>query len=223
MDSLARPQFRQSGLYLSGLIFLFFLGFYLFTAKGLLSVGDSKIHFLTARSIVETGSTAIDCQLSERFVQTGPDGKCYAKYELGLPISTVPFYWLARLLAGPSPATVEGASLQKLIVGVFGQVVMAATCAVVFLFARTISGSRQLAYETAILFGITTLAWPYASLLLSQPLVGLLLLVAVYLLVAGRTDSIQATLVAGIALGWACFVRLDTVVPGRSHWRLPAV
>jgi len=141
-----------------------------------------------------------------------PDNQCYSRYEPGLAISAVPFYWLAHTLVGSSSDPLIGSSIQQLIVSTFSQVVMAGTCALVFLFALHISGSRRHAIEIALLFGITTLAWPYASLFLSQPLVGLLLLAAVFLLVSSDRNSYLHTLIAGVALGWACLVRMDTVV-----------
>ena len=191
--------------------FVFFLGFYLFTAKGILTVADSQVNFQTTRALVETRSLAIDCRIKNEFIQTAPDGRCYSKYDLGLVISSVPFYILARLFFGPDPADPNTLSMVKLFVSTFNQFVTAATCAILYVFAYRLCGSKRQSLSLVLLFGISTIAWPYASLFLSQPLVALLLLAAVLCLANLEGESIKPIIGAGLALGWACLTRLDTV------------
>lgn len=193
-------------------ILLFFYGFYLFTAQGIISSADGIINFLTVRALVETGSFSleIDCDSVQRFVQKQSDGHCYGKYDPGLALTSLPLYLVGRLLSGPASVDYEALSLPRLIVGTLNQLVTAATCAVLYLIASYLSASRRQAVEFTFLFGLTTLAWPYALTYFSQPLVGLLLVTAVYQLIAYSHNKF-ALFIAGLALGWACITRFDAL------------
>ena len=191
-------------------IFIFFSGFYLFTAQGMILSGDGTTNFFTIRALSETHSFLLsdnDCDTMERFVQVHPEGQCYGKYDVGLALSGLPLYIFGRSLSQGNPY--ERVSLPRLFVSTFNQFITAATCSVLYLLAYELSGSRRRALELAILYGLTTLAWPYASTYFSQPLVGLMLLTAVLLLRVGK--NIYFILGAGIALGWAILTRLDTL------------
>jgi hypothetical protein len=194
------------------LIFCFFLGFYLLTAKGLIEPGDSWVHFRTTRAIVEDRSLVLDCDSDQAWLAVGPNQECYSKYEAGFAASAAPLYLLARTLFGPLADGGQGYTIQHVFTSTFNQLVTAATGVVVYLLALHVAGSKRMALETAVLLGIATLAWPYASPFLTQSLVGLLITVAAYLLITGDLGSYRHTFLAGLALGWACFVRVDTVL-----------
>ena len=182
------------------------------TAQGILFVADSRVNFQVVWSLVEKQSLAIQCEIQEIFIQVSPSGKCYSKYDLGLAVTSIPFYLLGRALYGPAPPGADTISKAQMVAGIFTQFITAATCAVLYLFASHLSGSFKKAFDLVILFGICTIAWPYASQFLSQPFVGFLLLVAVFILVKGKENLTPSRFaIAGLALGWACFTRLDTV------------
>ena len=209
MDTI-RP-FTQSRFYVATLVFLFFLGFYLLTAKGALYIADSMVNFQTARSIVENRSLTVSCNIIDDFVQKNPAGECYSKYDLGLPLASIPLYLWGRLFSGRDPADLYTVSAPKFWVSTFSQIVTAATCAILFLLAYHMSRSKVSAVSLAFLFGIASLAWPYAGTYISQPFIGFLLLTAVYLLLAYKKTSAWALFLAGLALGWAGLTRLDAV------------
>ena len=192
-------------------IFIFFSGFYLFTTQGILVQSDEIINFLTIRALVEDHSFAleIDCEAYAIFVKVRPDGQCYGKYDIGLAFTGLPFYVMGRILDGPAQPDFYSISISRLVVSTLNQFVTAATCAVLYLLAVDLSSLRKNALKLAVLFGVATMAWPYASTFFSQPLVGFLLITAVLLL---RKENRSACLFgAGLALAWALLVRLDSL------------
>jgi len=206
------PRLHQSRFAVPFYIFTFYLGFYLVSAQGILSVADSRVNFQMVWALVETNSLTIDCEIREDFIEVSPSGKCYSKYDLGLAVTSIPFYLLGRALYGPAPPGADIISKAQIVVGMFTQFVTAATCAVLYLLASNLLDSHKKAFDLVMLFGICTIAWPYSSQFLSQPFVALLLLVAVFILIKGKGNPTQSGYaIAGLALGWACFTRLDTV------------
>jgi hypothetical protein len=196
--------------FVPALIFLFFLGFYLFTTKGVIHIADGMVNFQTTRAIVEDGSLAVDCTIIDEFVVQNENGRCYSKYDIGLALTSLPLYLAGRLIA-PDPPDMYAVSIPKLFVSMLPQLATAVTCALLYVFALHIGGQETAAFGAALLYGTATLAWPYAGLYFSQPLIGLLLLLAVTLLVKFPPNHHKAQLAAGLALGWACLTRLDTL------------
>jgi hypothetical protein len=197
--------------YIPTLIFLFFLGFYLFTAKGVIHIADNMVNFQTTRSIVEDHSLAISCDIIEDFVVQSPNGRCYSKYEIGLPLTAVPLYLLGRAFGGTDPIDMYTVSTTKLWASMLGQIATAATCAVLYFLCLHISKNEMYAFGVTFLYGIATIAWPYAGLFFSQTLIAFLVTMAVTLLVIHTASHTGAYFGAGLALGWACLTRLDTL------------
>lgn len=199
-------------VFIPALIFLFFLGFYLFTTKGVVHIGDSMVNFQTVRAIVEDRGLAIDCAIPlEEFLVQNSNGRCYSKYDIGLALTSLPLYIIGSLLGEPDPPDIYRASAPKLYVSMFAQFVTAATCALLYILALHISGRELAAFGTAFLYGIATIAWPYAGLYFAQPLIAFLLLLAVTLLLKFPPPNYKALFGVGLALGWACLTRLDTL------------
>lgn len=204
-------QISAKSYYVPTLIFFFFLGFYLFTAKGVVHIADGMVNFQTVRSLVETQSLAVDCGIIDEFVVQNENGRCYSKYDLGLPLASLPFYLTGKLLGSPDPLDLYTVSVPKLVVSLLPQFATAVTCALLYVLALHLNGQEAAAFGTAFLYGIATLAWPYAGVYFSQPLISLLLLLAVTLLVKYPPTHYKALFIVGLACGWACLTRLDTL------------
>jgi hypothetical protein len=202
---LVLPQKRA----ISIAIFFFFWGFYLFTGHGIISSSDGIINFLTVRSLVETHSFALDldCDAVQQYAQVGNDGQCYSKYDVGMAITSLPLYLVGRLFSGPAPPDYDALSLPRLFVSTLNQFVTAATCTIIYLIGFHLTGSCRRALELTFLYGLTTIAWPYATTYFSQPLIGLLLLTAFYQLLS-RYNKLSV-LLAGVTLGLALLTRID--------------
>lgn len=126
--------------------------------------------------------------------------------------NTMPGTFAQRSLVGePDPPDMYVISTAKLYVSMLAQFVTAVTCALLYILALHISGRELAAFGTAFLYGIATMAWPYAGLYFAQPLIAFLLLLAVTLLVKFPPPNYKALLGVGLALGWACLARLDTL------------
>ena len=193
------------------LTFFFFLGFFFFTTKGVIHIADGMVNFQTTRAVVEDHSLAINCDIVEAFIVKSPNGRCYSKYDIGLSVTAVPLYLLGRTLGGSDPADMYTVSTAKFLVSTLAQIATAATCAVLYILAFHISKNELYAFTLAFLYGIATIAWPYAGLFFSQPLIAFLLTVAVTLVLKYPPSHTGAYVAAGIALGWACLTRLDTL------------
>lgn len=210
MDNTMPGTFAQRS-FVPTLIFFFFLGFYLFTTKGVIHIGDSMVNFQTVRAIVEDRGLAVDCAISEAFVVHNSNGRCYSKYDIGLALTSLPLYIVGSLVGEPDPPDMYISSAAKLSVSTLAQFVTAVTCALLYILALHISGRELAAFGTAFLYGIATMAWPYAGLYFAQPLIAFLLLLAVTLLVKFPPPNYKALFGVGLALGWACLARLDTL------------
>lgn len=209
MDRFSLSQIRQTSYYIPIVIFLFFGGFYLLTARGNVSEADGIINFMTTRALVETSSLSLPCDLPSRLVTQGVNGVCYGKYGIGLPLMSVPLYLTGRLISGPAPANPNELSLPRLFVSTLNQLVTAVTCSILYILGFKITGNKKQAVELTLVFGLFTIAWPYASTSFSQPIIGFLLLATIALIYTSH--SLTNSLLAGIFLGWAFLVRLDSL------------
>jgi hypothetical protein len=202
---------NKKGYILPLCIFGFFLGFYLLVARGPITETDGTVNFMTIRAIAEEKSLAISCSIYEEYITVGRNQNCYGKYDVGMAFTAVPLYLLARSLAGSMPDNPDLITPHRLAVSTINQIATALTCALLYILALHLSGSRRLAVELAFLFGLATIAWPYATSFFSQPLVGALLLLALVLVIVKDPPANGYLLAAGAALGWACVVRSDTI------------
>ncbi|MAT95661.1 MAG: hypothetical protein CL608_00715 [Anaerolineaceae bacterium] len=209
MDKFSLSQIRQTSYYIPVIIFLFFGGFYLLTARGNVSEADGIINFMTTRALVETSSFSLPCDLPRKLVTQGANDVCYGKYGIGLPLMSVPLYLTGRLISGPAPANPNELSLPRLLVSTLNQWVTAVTCSILYILGFKMTGNKKQAVELALVFGLFTIAWPYASTNFSQPIIGFLLLAAVAFIY--KSHSLVSNLLAGIFLGGAFLVRLDSL------------
>jgi hypothetical protein len=84
---------------------------------------------------------------------------------------SVPFYWLAQL-SNLSPIAIVAISVNSLI--------LALTSTIIFQFAFELYNSKRKSLILALIFGITSFVWPYATSMFPQPLQGLLIIAALY-------------------------------------------
>jgi hypothetical protein len=189
---------------------LFFLGFYLITARGNISEADGVINFMTTRALVETSSLSLPCGFPDVFVTQGVNDLCYSKYGIGWPLLSIPMYMIGRSISGPAPADPNELSVPRLFVSTLNQFITAATCSILYLLGFRLTGDKKCALELAFVFGLFTIAWPYASTNFSQSLIGFLLLTSI-VLINSQNHSLVNNLLAGCFLGAAFLVRLDSL------------
>lgn len=172
------------------LIFGILLACYLFTYTGLIDSSDGLAMFATAESMVRRGE--IDSNpllwMGNQQGNIGPDGDLYSRKGLGMTLLTVPLLWLAQ--RGGLLGMVQVALL-------LNPLFTAYTGALVYRLGRRLGWGRDTALATALLFGLATLAWPYAQGFFSDPICGWGLLAALYTLLAyqqsGRKEYLWAS------------------------------
>ena len=127
----------------------------------------------------------------------------YSYYGLGISLLLVPFVAAGHALFGSSITLLT--LLEPLLA--------AASVAALWMLLRELGVSRRRALWIAWLYAFGTLAWHYAGMLFSEPLVGLCLLVAVIALLRfRRLEQRSALLLGGSAVGAAVVVRVDSVL-----------
>jgi hypothetical protein len=126
----------------------------------------------------------------------------YANYGLGVSLLLAPFVALGHTLFASSTA----------LLSLFQPLVTAATVVTLWLLLREFGASRRRALWIAWLFAFGTLAWHYAGVLFSEPLVGLCLTMAMLgVLRFRRSGHLSDALLAGTGCGVALVARVDSV------------
>ncbi len=91
----------------------------------------------------------------------------------------------------------------------FNMIVTAVTAALLFLYALRLGYGRDVALLIGGLFGVATIAWPYAGYFYSEPLMGLFLTLAAYFGLAFLQERKPLFLLGGgLSMGWAVVTRL---------------
>jgi len=189
-------------------IFLLLSSVYLLTYSGEFHSIDEVSMFAVTESFVKHGSFTTNQMLwsadwqpaQNRF---GPDGNYYSKKGAAQSLVAAPLYWLGLHL--PSVGLVRITMLTN-------GLITALTGAVVFLLLIELGFFIPESAAVSLLFGLGTMAWPYARTFFSEPLAALTLLFSFYLLARlRRCPSLVGAALAGLALGSACSARIPNV------------
>lgn len=183
-------------------IFVFILAVYGLTYSGYLHVVDEFFVLGVTESLSrghldtnQVASLGWDFSPVEQVGAFGPSGDVYCKKGIGVSLSGLPLLALARL--SPAVGGVHAALLAN-------AVVTALTGSVLFLYLVLAGIARRAALACALLFGLGTLAWPYARSYFAEPVPALGMLLAVL----GcsrfhRTFRLGAAFIAGLGAGIA--------------------
>lgn len=138
-------------------LFFFLVSVYLLTYNGLFrSIAELSMFSLT-ESLVQEGSWATPQLIFSRI--HNPIGA----FEFLQPILSLPLYFLAYQQTGVG-------NIQTVML--FNILVTAVTAVIIWLILREMGYSPGLRLGGALLFGLATIAWPYARTFLREPLVG---------------------------------------------------
>ncbi|MBN1220933.1 MAG: phospholipid carrier-dependent glycosyltransferase [Anaerolineae bacterium] len=209
MPGKLNPKYQRRLLALCLGLFLFSI--YLFSYRGGFHSIDEVAMYAVTESLAKFGRFNIDQIAWIQWTTTqaeaqgffGQDGHVYSKKGLALSLAQVPFYWLALHLPGIG-------MLQT--VSLLNVVITAATGLLIFMFLHRLNFSTQTCVVTALIFGLATIAAVYAKYLFSEPLAGLLLLLAAYMLFAyGQEGGLRHVVIAGLAAGFAVVTRANNL------------
>lgn len=160
------PTDHMAGAAVLGLL----LAVYWFTASLTFISGDEIFLYDTTESFARRGSVM-------RNETADMDWPGHTYVEPMQPLLSVPTFWIADQFdrVGNAHATL-----------LFNVAVTATTAALLFLYVRRLSYSRSVAVTIALLYGLTTIAWPYSKTYFREPLGGLALFSAAYCLLRWR-------------------------------------
>jgi hypothetical protein len=182
-------------------LFLFLLSVYLLTYSPRFHSSDGLAVFSTAESLVRRGAWDADqirwMGLGQGIL--GVDGHLYTRKGVGQTLLAVPLVGLGLLVP------VWGAATTALL---FNSLVTAATAVLLFHYLDALGYERGVALAAGLIFGLATLAWPYAKTFFSDPLAGLCLLAtALALLRFHQSQRIGYAFGAGLALALSVAAR----------------
>ena len=171
MDSWITERRLTAADYLAGLAgFGLLFAIYFFTASLRFETGDELFMYDTAVGFSRRGSV-----LRSMTADMDWPGETYV--EPAQPVLAVPLIWLAD-----QSDRIGNAHAAML----FNPLVTAATAVVLMLYVRRLGYGMHTAVFSALLFGLTTIAWPYTKTFHREPLCTLGLLVAAYGLLRWR-------------------------------------
>jgi len=157
--------------------------------------------FSMAESLARRGAADIE-QVRWLGLQQGSyglDGQLYSRKGAGMSLLMVPLVELGLLVP------IWGVASAALL---FNSLVTAATGALLCLYLQRLGYTERSALLAGLIFGLGTLAWPYAKTCFSDPLAGLCLLAAAWaLLRLGQVGQARYALAAGLALALAIATR----------------
>ncbi len=180
---------------LAFLLFGFLFACYMFTYTGVIDSSDGLSMFSTAESMVRRGQ--IDSNqllwMGSQQGNVGKDGELYSRKGLGMTLLVLPLIWLAQHWS--ALGLVQMAML-------LNPLLTAWTGALLYRCGRRLGWSQAAALATALIFGLATLAWPYAQTFFSDPVCGWALFAAFYgLLSYGQTG--RKLYLTGGSLAWS--------------------
>jgi hypothetical protein len=150
--------------------------------------------FAMADSLARRGDSDID-QIQWMGLQQGTyglDGHLYSRKGPGMSLLLLPLVWLGLNVPIWGPATTAL---------LFNSLVTAATAAGILLIVRQLGYDDRLGITLGLVFGLGTLAWPYAKTCFSDPLAGLSLVAALLFLLHFKSKgSLWAAAGAGVSL-----------------------
>ena len=114
----------------------------------------------------------------------GEDGQVYSKKGPALSFLAVPWYWLLHAI---SRANIDLGQLQGTLL--FNAFVTAWTAGLLWLTALRLGYGDRTGLALGLLFGLSTIAWPYAKQFFGEPLSALSLLLCFYGILAWRQNG----------------------------------
>ncbi len=189
-------------LVVSSLLYLI----YLLTFSGAIQSDDELILIDTVESVAVRGSILLNQTAHLRPVQP-------SDVEPGQPLAALPLFWIAYRI--PWISNLHAVLLLNLIV-------TALTAAIVILYALHLGYSERTALIAALLFGLTTIAWPYTQTFFREPLAGLSAFASAFVLHRWRDRlATEKRRRAGLLIGGIALATLSVLTKESGLLMLP--
>jgi hypothetical protein len=209
-------------------LLIFLLALLLLTAGGRIAPQDEETTFRVTANLIEYGRTTITDQeftvepqpysgflpsaqprtLLTTWAVPGRDGQKYPQFMPGQAIVSIPLYLIGRWLSGV-PLTLRSVILAHWTTSLFNPIVIALTGWLVAVVASRLGYARRLSIGLGLAYALCTMVVPYSGTYFGEPVIALLILLAVYAVYAahgGRRASMWL-FVAGTSLGLTVFIR----------------
>jgi hypothetical protein len=185
---------------------LFLLAVYLLTYSDQFHSSDGQAMFAVTESLVRRGDYDINQLLwmGQQQGTYGLDGELYCRKGIAASLLSLPLAWLGLVV--PFWGVVQTTLL-------FNAVVTALTGLFLYLYVNRLGYPTSTSLVLSLVFGLGTLAWPYAKYDFSDPLASLSLLAAAYFLLRYRDNGQTSdTFWAGTSLGLAVATRFANTI-----------
>ena len=179
------------------LLFCFLLGVYLATSGGHTSSNDEEEMYYVTQGLVERGSPALPPDEARalaipRGAALGPDGNYYSPYGPLPSLLAIPLYELGKLAGFRFDSSFQD-FVTRLSVTALSAIATAAAATALGLVAIEIGAAGATAICLGLIYGLATIAWPYAHAFWSEPLAALFLVLASLFAVRGsRRNSARS-------------------------------
>jgi len=198
------------------MLFVFLLTFYTLIAGLRIDTGDGELVYQVARSMANGAGFAVPPPSGEHsfYGMWGVDGRYYSPTGWGASLSVLPFYWIGELChritgwGAPGYASRASVLLRNVIVG-------ALTGCILFALARQLGYQQRPSAITALVIALATPFVVYVKTMFSEPLLTLLLVLALLTALRAKAGDTWKWFVAGGALGFGLLVKptMLAVVP----------
>jgi hypothetical protein len=198
---------RQARIYGILILVALLTTIYVLSSSGRFHIVDEVSMYAVTESVALRGEVDTNAIAWTQWVNSpgevlgafGPDGQVFSKKGPALSFLAVPWYLLLHVF---SFLNVRVGQLQATLL--LNAIVTAWTAALLWLTALRLGYRDRTAMLLGLLFGIATIAWPYAKQFFGEPLSALSLLTCFYGLLAWRQGaSTRWLIVAGIGAGVA--------------------
>jgi hypothetical protein len=177
-------------------LLLAFAGFYLITTGAERPWGDGNVQYKLAKQVWTKGRVDIEGP-KKRYLFTGPDGRGYSTFSLGIALSMGPSVLAVETFAANRRPIERWAVAHRAANTIYG----ALAVMLFFLLARRLSITRGRALFGAVALGVGTQLWVYSHSDFSESYQTLSLLLAVYATVRARDGGRWAWVVLGLVWG----------------------
>jgi len=188
-------------------LFLLLFGLYLLTMSGHTYTSDEETLIAVGENLLNKGTFALEPGFLMN-LSRGEEGKHYSRYGPGQSLVVIPLLVLGKISAITAPPHAKGFIL-RLFILILPALITAATGWLLFNWAKEIGYNSKIALSVGLLYGLTSLAWPYSRTFFAEPLATFFLTFAAFAL---RKPNFRWWLIAGLAASCALAVKIQTLL-----------
>jgi hypothetical protein len=209
-------------------LFLFFFAFYYFTNAGWFKGGDEAFMIKVAEQVAAKAQIGFSKEelpeaehpVGRYDIARSANGLYYVKWGLGQSLVEVPLLWIHQALFTPTlPDRADQREIHARAASKFMTLIIcpsalsALGCVLVYLFALRLNYSKRLSILLSLLYGLTTMVWPYSKSFMSEATLNVAILGGVYTAWRYVSKPSKAMLaVAGACLGFALITKVMSVL-----------